>query len=266
MAVEIRRSKCRSARGVIVFVHGFAGNRHENGLFNRIAEYTTGEGFHSILYDWRGIRPSQGEFHSTSLREHVDDFKGVVKWARKHFSDCGNTICGVGFSLGAAVMGLALKNERTILNCAVYLSPAVRPSVSMWPRYADLLGEIREKGWVEKPGTSVLIGRKIIDSLRKTDLGDMAFDVGIPLLVCHGTNDDRISCKYSRDIANCRKDKNKSSHFKYMEFEGASHSFKPESYHWAKLARDVTNWFSENASCRQYSINYHDDEWFTKYL
>lgn len=247
LAAEVWRTVARQRRGTIIFVHGFAGNKHENGMFRAIAERSVSEGFDAVLYDWRGIPPSQGQFHSTSLEDHVSDFEQVVHWTRENCSANAGILCGIGFSLGAAVIGLALKKRDKILDRIAYLSPAVRPNISMWPRYnsENIWLEIRKKGFVQKPGSSVSIGEKIINSLRWTDLGPSAFDIDVPLLVCHGTKDERINCKYTRDLASKVKEKESKECFDYVEFSGAGHSFRPADVHWQKLATEITYWFMQ---------------------
>jgi alpha-beta hydrolase superfamily lysophospholipase len=254
LAAEVWRStRPTSARRAVVFVHGFCGNRDENGLFHRLAAECCARGLHAVLYDWRGIGSSQGEFSRTSLEDHVADFKVVVDWTREHFRDEVPAMCGVGFSLGAAVIGSALA-ETMKLSSVAYLSPAVRPRRDMWPRYntPDIKRELAEHGVVKKPGSSVLLGEPILESLRETDLGPRAFDLDAPLLVCHGTADTRIAFSSSKKLA-AERDKLRASgrkSFLYEEFRGASHSFRPEAESWDRLASLVTDWFGKAGSSK----------------
>lgn len=244
MSAEVCASTSESttSRGVIVFVHGFCGNKHENGLFRELALHSSAQGFDSVLYDWRGISKSEGDFRFSTLDEHVTDFEQVVEWTRERFPESSESLSAVGFSLGAAIVGLALNRSAT-LNRVAYISPAVRPRLSMWPRYntEHIQREIAEHGFVQKPGSSVLLGRPILDSLRDTDLGPQAFDVEVPLLVCHGTKDTRIDSSHTRELVEAR---DRGQDFRYIEFDDASHSFRPENVHWRRLASAVSNWFS----------------------
>lgn len=240
LAAEVWRARTQSRRAV-VFVHGFCGNKAENGLFRRLAADCSANGLHAVLYDWRGIAPSPGEFGATTLRDHVADFQQVVTWTRSYFRDSLDCLSAIGFSLGAAVIGSALR-DRTELSSVAYLSPAVRPNLSMWPRYntRPMRWELKHRGVVEKPGSSVLLGRPIIESLRDTDLGPRAFNFNLPLLVCHGTNDERIDCSSTRKlVARAR-----ASRLEYTEFEGASHSFRPADRWWAELSSVLTSWLA----------------------
>ena len=229
--------------GAVIFVHGFCGNKGENGLFEALAKRCLQNGFAAVLYDWRGIADSDGDFPSSTLEDHVDDFESVVGWTTSRFGATLGAPHAVGFSLGAAVVGLALR-RKVGLTSAVYLSPAARPRQSMWPRYngAELWRELIKRGVVEKPGSSMLLGRPILESLRDTDLGTHAFKVPVPLLVCHGTADVRIGCSHSRTIAeHCAG----APGFRFVEFPGASHSFRPEAGSWEKLGAHLTSWLAQ---------------------
>jgi pimeloyl-ACP methyl ester carboxylesterase len=229
--------------GTIIFVHGFCGNKRENGLFHALAADCSDMGFRSVLYDWRGLSESDGDFPSTNLDDHTEDFQQVAEWTQSNLLGGSAPLLAVGFSLGAAIVGLALRRQLRLSSVA-YLSPAVRPRLSMWPRYNDrrILRELEERGVVEKPDSSVLLGRPILESLRDTDLGPDAFDVPPPLLVCHGTEDTRIDCAHTRNLVAHRA---QGRGFRYVEFEGASHSFRPETSCWPRLGSAITSWFAE---------------------
>ncbi|HKP90334.1 MAG TPA: alpha/beta fold hydrolase [Thermoleophilaceae bacterium] len=250
LAAEVWPSVGADPHRAVVFVHGFCGNRSENGLFRKLAEECSAKGLTAVLYDWRGLAPSEGDFASTSLDDHVADFQQVVQWTQQQFALDSGALSAVGFSLGAAVIGCALR-EKTTVGSLAYLSPAVRPRLDMWPRYntPSIKRELAENGVVEKPGTSVLLGETILTSLRETDLGSHALDLEVPLLVCHGTADTRINCEGTRKLVDARKRRApKSSDFDYWEFSGASHSFRPSDSWWDHIASAVTTWFSARPS------------------
>lgn len=248
LSAEVWPVAGRETKGVVVFVHGFCGNRSENGLFDALAAGCTERGLAAVLYDWRGLGTSEGDFPTTSLDDHVADFQHVLKWTATQFGSDTRALSAIGFSLGAAIIGSALRrrNQRS-LRSLVYLSPAVRPRISMWPRYdtPDIRRELKSRGVVEKPGSSVLLGQPILDSLQKTDLGERAFDVYSPLLVCHGSADTRIDCRHTRDLVALQSRRRAAPDtFRYEEFRGASHSFRPDEAHWRRLASTVSRFLS----------------------
>lgn len=250
LAADVYRTRQGRRRGVIVFVHGFCGGREENGLFGSLARYANEAGYDAVSYDWRGIGGSAGEFPDTTLEDHVADFQSVVGWTKQRVARPSERVFAVGFSLGAALVGLGLQRE-VPLDSIAYLSPAVRPKFSMWPRYdtAPIQAALRMQGVVEKPGSRVLLGRPILESLRDTDLGPGAFDTKVPLLVCHGTADVRIDCGFTQELV---VERGEDRDFGYLQFADASHSFRPEEHAWRLLAAALTSWFG-GARSRQLS-------------
>jgi hypothetical protein len=66
LAADVERSDAGASRGTIVFVHGFCGNRAENGLFRTLSRRAGEAGFDTVSYDWRGIGESDGHFPETT--------------------------------------------------------------------------------------------------------------------------------------------------------------------------------------------------------
>ncbi len=226
----------------VILVHGFAAEKTENGLFSEIGDLLLRSGYAVLMYDWRGLGESDGDFSRTTIGTHSSDFDNVVKWLDKTCGLESTRFCAIGFSLGAALVVSALKNGLK-LGAASFWSPAVRPRLSMWPRYNTpaLRAELRANGFVIKPETDVELGRQILHSLRDTDLGLDAFSIGLPLLVCHGTDDSRIPVEHSRKVfAGSR---NESAIF--AEFPGASHSFRPAPMQRPILFDLFTRWLSD---------------------
>lgn len=252
VAADVDLACSASPRGTIVFVHGFCGNRSENGLFRALSSYTARAGFHAVSYDWRGIGESSGRFPETSIEDHVADFEAVAQWTRSQVGCESLPLHAVGFSLGAAIVGLALRRQ-TRVDSVAYLSPAVRPRRSMWPRYNtdEIQRELAAKGVVTKPGSSMLLGRAMLEALREVDLGPDAFDLPVPLLVVHGTEDVRIDCDHTRELVARR---GLGRDFGYLELPGASHSFRPAETYWRVLAAAMVSWFAGERRSRRRSF------------
>ena len=223
-------------RGLALLVHGFAGSRHEGGLFDALADRLVASGFVVVRHDWRGLGDSEGEFADTSLDVHAADLRAVLAHARAQ--DPGLPVVGVGFSLGAALLGMVAPEAR--LDRLVYLSPASRPAQAMWPRYAPLWSEVSSSRRVRKPGSDVALGMPILASLRDTDLGDDAFQTGCPLLVLHGTSDARVPFEGSEALA--RRVSSRAGAFRFEPIPGASHSFRPSDAYWHRVADRVASW------------------------
>lgn len=246
VTIALEESKARgTARGWVLLVHGFAGNRRENGLFDHITTHLVAHGFTVLRHDWRGLGDSGGSYVEADLDRHVRDLGSIVEWARQRHPSI--PAYAIGFSLGAAALGLL--ERRGGGECfarMAYLSPAVRPKQSMWPRYESEWKNVLEHGSVAKAGTSVRIGRPILQSLRDVDLGLDAFRTRAPLLVCHGDSDTRVSCEFSRQIA--QETPVNDDRFVFRVFHGASHSFRPQPAHWPGVSECVHAWFSATSA------------------
>lgn len=228
----------RPARCVVILVHGFAGDQNEGGLFPHLATRLASQGCVCFTYDARGRGESGDDYGSTRVHEHVEDLNSVRRYIAGDFEKIPQI--GLGFSLGAAIVGLSMRVNR--FDALAYLCPATRPSLSMWPRYSEpgIQKQLEERGWVCKPGTtSVRLGRGILEDLKSVDLGEKCFKVPVPLLVMHGTADPRIDIQHSEDAA-----KHRNGHFRFEPIDSANHSFKPETPHWDTLASTLGDWLT----------------------
>lgn len=227
----------------IILVHGFGGNKEEGGLFPALASLLARSGMHALTYDARGIGESTGSYKDTSLEDHTTDFACVHQFIERSVVADHQLIGAVGFSLGATIVSLALKNG-TRLGPLVFLSPATRPKQSMWPRYntSKINESIHRYGYFTKPNSDMLIGRQMFEDLRTTDLGPNCFQLGHPLLVCHGTHDSRIPIRFTDDCFGASRGDN----ITYRRISGASHSFQPAKQHRWQVCREVSTWLSRH--------------------
>jgi alpha-beta hydrolase superfamily lysophospholipase len=199
-------------------------------------------GYLVAMYDWRGLGASEGDFSNTTLGTHSSDFRQVVGWLHRSCGIAPADLCLVGFSLGAALVVRAVRQGLRPGACSLW-SPAVRPRLSMWPRYGspEKRAELRTTGYVLKPENGVRLGRPILRSLRATDLGPNAFALGVRLLVCHGTDDARIPIEHTREVFHASGEDSAL----LVEFPGASHSFGPAPDQRRLLFELFLHWLSD---------------------
>src|SRR5688500_1723348 len=84
LAADIYSAENQPPRGVLVLVHGFAGDKQEGGLFPLLAEHAGKQGFDCLAYNWRGITPSTGDFPNSTIKQHAADFTDVAHWTKEH--------------------------------------------------------------------------------------------------------------------------------------------------------------------------------------
>jgi len=226
-------------RRAVILVHGFAGNKTENGLFERLAQELAAAGVWSISYDWRGLGESGGRFSATGLNTHASDLGRIRKWASKHVGCPAASLAFVGFSLGAALILLA--HSRGMTGSAYcFLSPAIRLDKEMWPRYRRIAEAARDRGPQPKPGCGTRLGWRLLQSFQQ-DFSTELDRLKSPLYVLHGSADSRIGIAGSRALFADNRDLS----LRYEEVPGASHSFRPQQPHWSRVARSVVEWLPE---------------------
>src|SRR5215207_6536372 len=89
------KSPTRGQLRAVVLVHGFAAEKTENGLFIPLREALLERGYQVLMYDWRGLGNSEGDFGSTSLQDHSRDLVSVVGWLMDVGQVDPTQICGV---------------------------------------------------------------------------------------------------------------------------------------------------------------------------
>lgn len=224
----------KKARGMVLLIHGFAAEKTEGGLFDVLAGQLLALGWSVAAYDWRGLGESTGDFGGSPLRTHGRDLGAVLRRLERSTMAQRLPLVVVGFSLGAQ---LALRHaRRKSVRALVHLSPAFRPSKSMWPRYnnSQLLSEVRSRGYFDKNG--VRVGAPLLRSLRSTDSGAACLrEIEIPQLVVHSRDDQRIPFGHVRDCVAG----SDNPHVEFYAVRDYSHSYKPDR---SSIATYVANW------------------------
>lgn len=218
----------RSNSPLLILVHGFAGNKDENGLFIEAEDYFSSKGLNTFRFDLEGAGESEGDFKETTLKKQESDLESAISHIIALYPSI--KIGVVGFSLGASI---AVLNNNPKIDFYIFWSPALYPASNMFPRYntSEILGELHEKGYVQKGNLKV--GTKIIDDFKACDLEKDIKNLTKPVLLVHGTKDPRIN--YQSTI----KAKPLFPNSSLEIIEGANHSYKENSQH-RKILFDKT--------------------------
>jgi pimeloyl-ACP methyl ester carboxylesterase len=205
---------------ILILVHGFAGNKEENGLFAEAEKFFSQEGFNVFRFDFEGAGMSEGDYILTSLSKQVDDLRTAIDYLESTYKP--RKVAVVGFSLGATV---AILGNDPRIDAYAFWSPALNPSTDMFPRYnsAIIKREFRERGFLEKAGLRV--GYDIIEELKGCKLHKYIQRIDKPVILIHGTFDDKINYKTTQDL------KNLFPTSKFRLIRGANHSYRGNSGH-----------------------------------
>jgi uncharacterized protein len=177
---------------MIVLVHGFAGDKDEGGLFTGAAGYFADKGFHVFRFDHEGCGDSEGTLRQVGMNRLSLDITCAIDLLKKGSLVKANNIFLVGFSLGASLIIMRIKDLQDVRGLAFW-SPAFFPSRDMYPRYQTkaIRDELVKNGFHTKPNGKI-IGKNLINDLGRTNLSRKLQMIIQPALVIHGGKDDRI--------------------------------------------------------------------------
>jgi hypothetical protein len=223
---------------VILLVHGFCGNKDENGLFKECSDYFGNKSLNTFRFDISGIGESEGDYRNSSLEKQASDLNAAIKILDESYPN--SKIGLVGFSLGATV-ALYCKNQR--ISAYSFWSPAFFPSKDMSPRYTseDITKQLDEKGYFDKDGLKV--GRQLLDDLKYFDGARYLQVMTVPIQIVHGTKDPRIdfnSSKEAYELLNTDR--------QLELISEANHSYKNNPEHRKQVLEKSADWFLKKLS------------------
>ncbi|EGL83033.1 alpha/beta hydrolase fold-containing protein [Caldalkalibacillus thermarum TA2.A1] len=182
------------AQGVLVFAHGYSGNRLEKPLpALALARDLVESGFHVVMFDFRNSGESEGNMTTVGLYEK-DDLISVVQSMKVRYLDLPLGV--IGFSMGAAT-ALQAAAEEPLIEAVVADSP-----------FRDLKAYLAENlshwsGLPDFPFTPVILG--ILPRLIGIDPAEVSplraiEEIEVPVLLIHGTGDEAIPYSNSEAI------------------------------------------------------------------
>ncbi|MCB9981185.1 MAG: alpha/beta fold hydrolase [Rhodospirillales bacterium] len=172
-------------RLLVIMVHGFPGDKNACDNVFADLEHVIGEKrYHTLRFDFRGCGASDGLAEDFSLYSASEDFKTVIKWAKDRGYGRFVFICE---GLGAAI---ALMNAPKEARCYVLLWPMVDlPMIAQHVFQADTIEEDWKKaGYIMKDDSRISIA--FLQQLKKAKMAKILKDLGKPLLIMHGAQDE----------------------------------------------------------------------------
>jgi len=207
---------------LVVLGHGVTGNK-DRPLLVAVAEGLAEKGWPCLRISFSGNGDSEGEFGESTITKEIGDLCAVLATVPQE-----KRIAYIGHSMGAAV-GVLTASRRMDIQALVSLAGMTHS--------ADFVE--REFGDVE-PGSGYMwddedcpLSEAYVEDLNSIgDTLEAASQINQPWLLIHGTADDVVPLKDSRDAfdaANCRKE--------LLEIPEAGHVFGEESY--ARIVKAV---------------------------
>ena len=218
-----------------LFVHGFVGNKDENGLFTEAANKFAQNGINSLRFDFSGHGGSDGDTSHLTLDQEVLDYRSAIDYIEEYYSP--TKLIVIGFSLGATV---AIKAEDKRVYRYIFWSPAFYPKIDMVPRYEKdplIQEQIKQNGTFIKSGKS--INKHILYDLNHFQMNRHIYKINDSIRIIHGTHDERINYKRSKRFVKYYSDKKDLKHF-YIR--GAGHSYKEKPVYRNKVYGHSVKW------------------------
>ncbi len=188
-----------SSEEAIIMCHGFTGDRHEWGRFDKLAEAFNETGFNVLTFDFSGSGESDDD--SISVEKEVDDLKSAINFMRKK----GFFKIGLfGLSMG----GLICLNNTENVSAIVLAAPVSNKEEN----YEE--GRLIPKGFVKlengnflfkyKKDTDVfrrkvVVDKKIIEERENINQEELLRNVKCPVLIVHGTEDESVPLQDSEN-------------------------------------------------------------------
>lgn len=183
---------------LLLFAHGFAGDKDEKGLFSEAAEYFFARGYSVLRFDFRGCGTNNGSFRNVRIADLENDLKNVLAFVSKDIPLKPKSIGVVGFSLGATISILA--NPKGVKAYAFW-SPAIFTDRDMYPRYntAEIHEELSSRGFFVK--SNLEVGPGFLSDLKENAVREKIKQVSKPVLMIHGDKDTRIPASSTKEAS-----------------------------------------------------------------
>ncbi len=198
-------------RGAVVQTHGINADMDEGGMFRRLAEGLTDEGFGVLRFSFRGHGHSGGGQQGATIAGEILDLQAAVDAAREGFA-APLSVVAARFGAGPTCLSLP------------YLEPALQ-SLVLWNPVLDLhrtfvepilpwavenFGPAQQallasQGYFSIEGTFE-VGRVMFEEMRHYRPIDNFVSSRVPALMIHGDRDSAVPYDIARAAADTRGD------------------------------------------------------------
>lgn len=112
---------------VVLFSHGFVGNRQGDGAFPKIAEKLAENNILSIMIDFAGNNESEEPYTNYTTKNMSDDMDTALDYMKDNYKIDKDKIGLMGHSMGARMTALKLDDQ---IKAAALWAPAASPGLS----------------------------------------------------------------------------------------------------------------------------------------
>ena len=191
----------RDAVPLVVFCHGFTGNRQLDGHYLPMAQQLAAKGIASVSLDFPGNGESTEEFESYTIQHMQDDITCVIDYMCQHYKIAEDKIGILGHSMGGRVVSLRLDSS---IKAAALWSPADRPGLEgleFVDHDAETLDQMRVQAMLEGSvlAWNVPISSTFIEEMANSNPLEPIQNYEGALLLAFTGQDEELFNRYDHD-------------------------------------------------------------------
>ena len=198
----------------VLLSHGLESSKDGNKWLI-LAPRLSDEGYASLRFSYRGcgegLEKSEGEFQASTLTNRIKDYKAAIHYLEGSGADV-KRLGVIGSSFGGTVaLAAAVPGIRALVTLA---APSRMPPLSK-----DSTADLKADGLVQVE-SGHLLPSTIYEDAGKYDICEAARNIGCPLLVIHGSDDEVVPVEHAHELYNSAREP------KRLEIvRGANHPF-----------------------------------------
>jgi len=181
----------------VIMSHGFTGDRHEWGKFDRVAESLNTAGYNVLTFDFSGSGESDDD--SLTVDKQVDDLKCAIGFLKSKGLE---KIALLGLSLGGLVSAKVWDNG---ISAMVFYAPVTneKPEYDIKRFTPEQRKELDEKGYIiykrdKGIRKEIKIDRQMIIERKTLNQKEVLSRIKIPVLIIHGDSDEAVPIEDSK--------------------------------------------------------------------
>lgn len=238
--------------GLVIFVHGFKANRHEDGRFTLVGQTLASHGISSIRMGFAGCDESKEDFINYTLKNCLDDIDSSINYMLDNYSINKGRIGMLGYSMGGRLTGI-YTNKHSDLKCLGFWAGATYPSFEdgffLGEDVNRLKQEASEKGYCQFhnsfDNTFIRLNKDLIAQMEEYNPLEGLYKYEGNAIVVHGDKDITVKPK----VVNLMNEALSKANKKIVIIKGADHGFgqwdnKPELS--KMLVEETIGFFIEN--------------------
>ncbi|MBD3208813.1 alpha/beta fold hydrolase [Candidatus Woesearchaeota archaeon] len=179
----------------IVICHGFTGNR-DGHFYPALSQALNAAGFAVLRFDCRHCGRSEGKVHST-YKTMVDDLDAAIAFLEKQERVTQLGVCG--HSMGGTSVIMAAAHDFD-LKAVVTFAAVAYPGKSVAKKRDEFTKQDDGTYVLEKHGRTFFFDESFFTDGEATKPLEAVARLEAPLLVIHGTDDDRISLDQGKQL------------------------------------------------------------------